>query len=108
MAVKIRLTREGRRNRAFFRIGAFDTRTHRDGKSIEILGHYNPIEADDSKKLVVDAERIRYWFDQGAIPSDSVLTLLRPLGIRLERAPKKKSGREARKRKAKDQSEGQG
>jgi small subunit ribosomal protein S16 len=106
MAVKIRLTREGRRNRAFFRIGAFDARTPRDGRSIEILGHYNPIEADNSKKVVVDAERIRYWFDQGAVPSDSVLTLLRPLGIRLQRAPKKKSGKGARKGKAKDTSEG--
>jgi len=102
MAVTIRLKREGRRNRAFFRIGAFDSRTPRDGKSIEILGHYNPIETDDSKKVVVDAERIRYWFDQGAIPSDSVLTLLKPLGIRLQRAPKKKSGRGARKKKAKE------
>jgi len=101
MAVKIRLKREGRRNRAFFRIGAFDSRTPRDGKSIEILGHYNPIESDDSKKVVVDADRVRYWFDQGAIPSVSVVTLLKPLGIRLQRAPKKKSGRGARKTQAK-------
>jgi len=103
MAVKIRLKREGRRKRAFFRIGAFDTRTPRDGKSIEILGHYNPIETDASKKVVVDADRIQYWFDQGAIPSDSVVTLLRPLGIRLQRAPKKKKRkRGASKKEAKE------
>jgi small subunit ribosomal protein S16 len=102
MAVKIRMKREGRRKRPFFRIGAFDTRTPRDGKSIEILGHYNPIETDDSKKVVVDAERVRYWFDQGAIPSESVVTLLRPLGIQLQRAPKKKRKRGASKKEAKE------
>jgi small subunit ribosomal protein S16 len=92
MAVKIRLTREGRRNLPFFRIGAFDSRTRREGRSIEVLGHYNPLEKDDSKKVVVDAERVRYWFGQGAIPSESVVSLLKPLGIRLHR-PRRKSGK---------------
>ena len=94
MAVKIRMTREGRRNRPYFRIGAFDERTPRDGKSIEILGHYDPLEKDDGKKVVVNAERVRYWFNEGAIPSQSVITLLKPLGIHLRRERKKKVKKE--------------
>ncbi|MBN2489297.1 MAG: 30S ribosomal protein S16 [Planctomycetes bacterium] len=91
MAVKIRLTREGRRNRPFFRIGAFDARTRREGRSIEVLGHYDPLEKDDKKKVVVDAARVQYWFGQGAIPSESVVSLLKPLGIRLQRVRRKRS-----------------
>ena len=98
MSVKIRMSRQGRRNHAFFRIGAYDTRTSRNGRSIELLGHYNPLEKDDTKKVVVDAERVRYWFEQGAIPSESVISLLKPLGIQLRRvrrkASKKKSAEE--------------
>ena len=90
MAVKIRLTREGRRNRPYFRIGVFDGRTPREGKSIEILGHYDPHEADNAGKVVVNAERVRYWFDQGAIPSESVVSLLKPKGILLQRKRKKR------------------
>ena len=94
MAVKIRMTREGRRNRPYFRIGAYDERTPRDGKSIEILGHYDPLEKDDVKKIVVNAERVRYWFNEGAVPSVSVITLLKPLGIHLRRERKKKVKKE--------------
>lgn len=97
MAVKIRMSREGRRNRAFFRIGAYDSRTARNGRSIEMLGHYNPLEQDTAKRIVVDADRVRYWFSQGAIPSESVVSLLKPLGIELKRgkATKKKDSAEA-------------
>ncbi len=94
MAVKIRMSREGRRNRPYFRIGAYEGRTPRDGKSIENLGHYDPLEPDDLKKIVVNAERVHYWYGQGAIPSESVVALLRPLGIRFQREKKK-----ARKKK---------
>ncbi|MHC4270298.1 MAG: 30S ribosomal protein S16 [Planctomycetota bacterium] len=50
--VKLRLKRMGRRNRAFFRICAFDAREERDGRSIEQLGTYDPMEKDESKKVV--------------------------------------------------------
>jgi small subunit ribosomal protein S16 len=82
MAVKLRMTRLGRRNRAFFRINAIDSRTPRDGRIIEKLGHYDPIEKDKSKQIVLNTERIKYWLDNGAIPSDTVAELLRKQGIK--------------------------
>lgn len=88
MAVRIRLTREGRKKRPFYRIGIFDRRTARGGRSIEVCGHYNPLETDDEKKIVVKQDRIEHWFAQGAIPSDSVVSLLRTKGINLTRPPK--------------------
>lgn len=77
MAVRIRMKRMGRRNRAFFRIGAFDSREERDGKYIELLGHYDPIEKDESKKVVLKKERIEYWLSVGAKPSETVGSFLK-------------------------------
>jgi len=82
MAVKLRMTRMGRRNRPFFRINAIDSRTPRDGKIIEKLGHYDPIEKDLSKQIVLNMERVKYWLDNGAIPSDTVSEILLKLGIK--------------------------
>jgi small subunit ribosomal protein S16 len=72
----------GRRNRAFFRVSAIDSRTPRDGKIIEKLGHYDPLEKDKSKQIVLNTERIKYWLDKGAIPSDTVSEILRKQGIK--------------------------
>ena len=82
MAVKLRMTRMGRRNRPYFRINAIDSRTPRDGKIIEKLGHYDPIEKDLSKQIVLNMERVKYWLDNGAIPSDTVADTLLKLGIK--------------------------
>jgi small subunit ribosomal protein S16 len=82
MAVKLRMTRMGRRNRPYFRINVIDSRTPRDGKIIEKLGHYDPIEKDLSKQVVINVERVRYWLDNGAIPSDTVAEMLRKQGIK--------------------------
>ena len=57
MAVKLRFTRMGRRHRPFFRINAVDSRTPRNGKILEKLGHYDPIEKDKDKQVVLDLER---------------------------------------------------
>ncbi|MBN1391325.1 MAG: 30S ribosomal protein S16 [Sedimentisphaerales bacterium] len=82
MAVKLRMMRMGRRNRPYFRINAIDSRTPRDGKILEKLGHYDPIEKDKSKQVVLNTERVKYWLDNGAIPSDTVSEILRKLGIK--------------------------
>jgi small subunit ribosomal protein S16 len=82
MAVKLRMTRMGRRNRPYFRINAIDSRTPRDGKIIEKLGHYDPIEKDKSRQVVLNTERVKYWLDKGAIPSDTVSEILLKLGIK--------------------------
>ncbi|MDV5121459.1 MAG: 30S ribosomal protein S16 [Candidatus Scalindua sp.] len=75
--VKIRLKRMGRRNRAFFRICAFDSREERDGRSIEQLGTYDPMEKDESKKVVLKRERIEYWLSVGAQPTETVASILK-------------------------------
>jgi small subunit ribosomal protein S16 len=86
MAVKIRMTRMGRRHRPFFRINAIDSRAPRDGKIIEKLGHYDPIEKDPAKQVVLDRQRVEYWLGQGAIPSDTVSQILFKSGIKTKYA----------------------
>lgn len=81
MAVKIRLTRTGRRNKPFHRLGAYDTRARRDGKAIENLGHYDPYATTDENKYKFNAERIQYWLSVGAQPSASVAPMLKRLKI---------------------------
>jgi small subunit ribosomal protein S16 len=82
MAVKLRMTRIGRRHRPFFRINAIESRTPRDGRIIEKLGHYDPIEKDPAKQIVLNLERIQYWLDHGAVPSDAVSQILLRQGIK--------------------------
>ena len=82
MAVKIRMTRMGRRHRPFFRINAIESRAPRDGRIIEKLGHYDPIEKDAEKQIVLVRDRIEYWLSQGAIPSDTVSEILLRHGIK--------------------------
>jgi len=89
MAVRLRLARMGRRNRPFFRINAVDSRTPRDGKIIERLGHYDPIEKDATKQIVLKRDRIEYWLGQGAIPSDTVSEILLRNGIKHKYAEEK-------------------
>ena len=79
--VRIRLTRFGRKNRAHWRIGAFDSRTRRDGAPIEYLGFYDPHQVKDEDKVSLNRERVEYWLSKGAQPSETVANLLRKLGI---------------------------
>jgi len=81
MAVKIRMTRMGRRHRPFYRINAVEVRTPRDGRILEKLGHYDPIEKDPAKQVVLNLERVRYWIGQGALASDTVAQILKKQGI---------------------------
>jgi len=82
MAVKLRMTRIGRRHRPFFRINAVDARTPRDGRILEKLGHYDPIEKDPAKQIILNKERAEYWLSKGAIPSDTVSQILLRQGIK--------------------------
>ncbi|MCB9846302.1 MAG: 30S ribosomal protein S16 [Phycisphaeraceae bacterium] len=70
------MKRMGRTHRPFYRIGAVDSREPRDGKFIEQLGWYNPIEGDKTKQVELKTDRIKFWLDQGAQPSDTVKDLL--------------------------------
>jgi len=82
MAVKLRMTRIGRRHRPFFRINAVESRTPRDGKILEKLGHYDPIEKDPAKQIILDRQRTEYWLSKGAIPSNTVSQILLRSGIK--------------------------
>jgi small subunit ribosomal protein S16 len=71
----------GRSNRAFFRLNAIDSRSPRDGRVIEELGHYDPILKDKPKRCVSNIERCTYWLDKGAVPSETVSSLLKRAGV---------------------------
>ena len=79
MAVRIRLTRMGAKKRPFYRLVVADSRSPRDGRFIEMLGHYNPIA--EPAELVVDKEKALEWLAKGAQPSDTVKRLLRKAGV---------------------------
>lgn len=82
MSVRLRLKRTGRRNRPFFRIGAFHHTTRRDGKPVEDLGWYDPLAKDRDQAFRIDEERAKYWLSQGAQPSETVRSFLKRRGIR--------------------------
>jgi len=84
------MTRMGRRHRPFFRINAIDSRAPRDGRILEKLGHYDPILKDTDKQIVLDLERVKFWLDKGAVPSDSVSEILLRLGIKTKHLEEKK------------------
>ena len=81
MAVKLRLKRMGRSNAAFYRLNAIDGRSPRDGRVIEELGYYDPRNKDQAKQFVAKLERCRYWLDTGAVPSETVSSLLKKSGL---------------------------
>jgi small subunit ribosomal protein S16 len=74
--VKIRLKRFGRKNHPFWRINAVDSRSPRDGRVIEELGYYDPVQKDKAKQVFVNQTRVTFWIKKGAQPSDTVQTLL--------------------------------
>lgn len=91
MAVRLRLKRLGRKNRAFFRLAAFDSRTRRDGRAIEELGHYDPCVKEEDKKYSLNRERIEYWLSVGALPSETVMSILLKQGISIPGSGKQRS-----------------
>ncbi|SDJ60622.1 30S ribosomal protein S16 [Aliiruegeria lutimaris] len=83
MAMKIRLARGGSKKRPYYSIVAADSRMARDGRFIEKLGTYNPLLPKDSEDRVkMDIERVQYWLDQGAQPTDRIVRFLEAAGIR--------------------------
>ncbi len=82
MAVKIRLARGGAKKRPYYRVVVADGRSPRDGKYIEKVGTHNPLlPKDHEDRIKLDVERIQYWLDQGAQPSDRVARFLDAAGL---------------------------
>jgi small subunit ribosomal protein S16 len=79
MAVRIRLTRVGARNNPIWRVVAADKRSPRDGRFLEVLGHYNP--QTNPSTIELDEERVRSWLQKGAQPTGTVKHLLKAKGI---------------------------
>lgn len=75
MSVKIRLTRKGAKKRPFYRIVAADSEAPRDGRFLEVVGHYNPLT--DPAQITVDEEKLNKWVERGAKISETVRSLLR-------------------------------
>lgn len=83
MAVKLRLRRMGKKKQPIYKIVAADSRSPRDGKFIEAVGIYNPLTNPHTVDLKED--RINYWLDNGAQPTNTVKNLLNQKGITLKR-----------------------
>jgi len=103
--VKLRLKRFGRRNRPYYRLCAIDLRKARNSSAIEELGHFDPIEKQQDKALVVQADRIKFWLSVGAQPSETVRNLLAKAGV-IEKPPvkidKRREKRQAEAKAAKE------
>jgi small subunit ribosomal protein S16 len=79
MAVRIRLTRVGAKKQPAYRVVVADSRSGRDSRSLDTLGHYNP--RTEPMDLHIDADRAKDWLAKGAQPSETVLRLFRLAGV---------------------------
>ena len=79
MAVKIRLRRMGAKKSPFYRIVVADSRYPRDGRFIEEIGYYNPLE--EPAVVKVDVEKAQKWIANGAQPTDTVKDMLKRAGV---------------------------
>ena len=82
MSTKIRLKRFGSKKRPYYRIVVMDSRTPRDGRALEEVGLYHPIEVDE-QQITIKEDRVRDWLEKGAQPSDTVRKLLNKKNIHL-------------------------
>jgi small subunit ribosomal protein S16 len=99
LAVRIRLARTGRKNRPFFRVCVYDSRTRRDGKPIEQLGHYDPLVKDFEKSVVIDVDRALSWIGKGAKCTETIASFLKRRGATLPRNVVKGGNRSVGKKK---------
>jgi small subunit ribosomal protein S16 len=81
MALKIRLARAGSKKRPYYHIVVADSRSPRDGRFIEAIGSWNPLLPRDGDRVQIDADRVRHWLGNGALPTDRVLRFLDQAGI---------------------------
>ncbi len=82
MPAKIRLQRHGKKGQPFYHIVIADSRAKRDGKFIEKIGTYNPIT--DPAQINIKFDRALYWYSVGAVPTDTVRSLLSKTGVMMK------------------------
>jgi small subunit ribosomal protein S16 len=85
MATRIRLRRVGRKGQAYFRIVVADSKSPRDGRFVAAIGNYNP--KANPAVIDVNAEQARAWLEKGAMPTDTVRSLLKKAGVLGKSAP---------------------
>ena len=75
MAVRIRLSRFGRKKKPFYRIVVADSEAKRDGKFLEVVGTYDPLQ--NPAEVKIHQDRLQVWLDKGALPTETVQSLMR-------------------------------
>lgn len=81
MALKIRLARAGAKKRPYYRIVVADARSPRDGRFIERLGSYDPMQPKDGERVKFDAEKVKQWLAKGAQPTERCARFFAKLGL---------------------------
>jgi small subunit ribosomal protein S16 len=76
VSTKIRLKRFGTKKRPFYRIVVMDSRTARDGRSLDEVGFYHPLTTEQDLQVKLDEEKIRDWLSKGARPTETVRKIL--------------------------------
>jgi len=79
MAVRIRLTRLGRKKKPFYRIIVADSENKRDGKFLDVVGTYDPLQ--DPASITIDDTKLQDWLGRGALPTDTVKSLIKKAKI---------------------------
>lgn len=77
MAVHIRLARQGTKKKPFYRVVVTDQRSPRGGRFLENIGTFDPAKKMEDKPLTLDRERLEYWRGHGAVPSETLVRLLK-------------------------------
>ena len=97
MSVVIRMKRTGRRNRPCYRISVADSRAPRDGRTLETLGLYDPLSSGTDQQTTLDVDRARHWLGNGALPSETVRSIFKRMGVfeemNMETKKRDRSGR---------------
>ena len=81
MAVRLRLTRKGAKKKPYYRVIAADSEAPRDGRFLDILGSYDPMQ--DPAEIKLDREKVNKWLEKGASASESVRAILKKEGIKV-------------------------
>lgn len=77
MALKMRLRKQGRTNRPFYRLVITDSRNKRDGKYVEAIGWYDPMSSNEDQILMVKADRAQHWVEQGVEMTEKAEDLIK-------------------------------
>jgi small subunit ribosomal protein S16 len=106
MSLKIRLARAGTKKRPFYHVVVADSRSPRDGRFIERLGHFNPLlPKEKTERLKLDLDKVKAWLAKGALPTDRVLRFLDEAGV-MKRTARNNPQKAKPKKKAQERAAG--